>query len=352
MMRQNLWTKARVAGLAVVLVAVMVGPGASGEWKRLPSLPDREGFAGAFAGVSHGALLVAGGANFPDKKPWEGGRKVWYDTVFVLERPAGEWKVAGKLPRPLGYGVCATHGPGVVCVGGSDADRHHADAFRLDWTGGKLVTTKLPSLPKPVANACGALVGGTLYVAGGQEKPDSGDTLSAVWTIDLSAREPEWKRIGDCPGGGRMLAVAAGFDGAFWLAGGVDLVAGSGGTVERRYRKDAYRHDPGTGWKRIADLPRPVAAAPSPAPADAAGFFVLGGDDGSQVGVEPGRHRGFGKIVLRYDPETGKWVEGGELPAPRVTAPCVRWDGRWVVPGGEVRPGVRSPEVWSWTFGH
>ena len=32
-----------------------------------------------------GAILVAGGANFPDKKPWEGGKKVWYDTVFVLE---------------------------------------------------------------------------------------------------------------------------------------------------------------------------------------------------------------------------------------------------------------------------
>ena len=57
--------------------------GAAGGWERLPSLPDREGFAGLFAGVSGGALLVAGGANFPDAKPWEGGKKVWYDTVFV-----------------------------------------------------------------------------------------------------------------------------------------------------------------------------------------------------------------------------------------------------------------------------
>ena len=41
----------------------------------------------AVAGVSGGALLVAGGANFPDKKPWQGGTKVWYDTVFVLDEP-------------------------------------------------------------------------------------------------------------------------------------------------------------------------------------------------------------------------------------------------------------------------
>ena len=48
-------------------------------WSKLPSLPDKEGFAAMFAGLSvdHGGeiLLAAGGANFPDKKPWEGDRK-------------------------------------------------------------------------------------------------------------------------------------------------------------------------------------------------------------------------------------------------------------------------------------
>src|SRR5262245_38835917 len=104
----------------------------AGEWKQLPALPDVEGFAGSYAGVSHGALLFAGGANFPDKKPWDGGKKVWYDTVYVLERPNGTWEVAGKLPRALGYGVSVTHGDGVVCAGGSDRDRHYSDVFRLE----------------------------------------------------------------------------------------------------------------------------------------------------------------------------------------------------------------------------
>src|SRR5690606_10734108 len=120
----------------------------------------REGFAGCFAGVSHGALLVAGGANFPGKRLWDGGKKVWYDTVFVLDQPAGKWKTAGKLPRPLGYGVSVTHGDGVVCIGGSNAEGHYADVFRLEWKNGQLVTTTLPPLPKTVANACGAIVDG------------------------------------------------------------------------------------------------------------------------------------------------------------------------------------------------
>jgi len=31
------------------------------------------GVAGAFPGITGDKLIVAGGANFPDKKPWEGG---------------------------------------------------------------------------------------------------------------------------------------------------------------------------------------------------------------------------------------------------------------------------------------
>ena len=153
-----------------------------------------------------------------------------------------------------------------------------------------------------------------------------------------------------CPGPGRMLAVAAAFDGAFWVVGGVELVAKKG-AVERRYLADAYRYDPGKGWARVADLPHPVAAAPSPAPADISGFYVLGGDDGSHVGAAPDRHPGFGGKALRYDRESGKWAEAGAIPAARVTVPCVRWDRAWVVPSGEVRPGVRSPDVWAWSPG-
>ena len=170
--------------------------------------------------------------------------------------------------------------------------------------------------------------------------------MKTVWKIDLSAVAPKWKEIDACPGGGRMLSVAAGLDGAFWLVGGVDLIR-KGEKIERRYLKDAYRYDPEKGWKRIADLPHPVVAAPTPAPAIASGFTILGGDDGSQVGVDPDKHRGFSTKVLRFDARANKWAEAGELPAPRVTVPCVPWNKAWVVPSGEMCPGIRSPEVWA-----
>src|SRR5882757_7552142 len=116
----------------------------AGEWKQLPSLPDAEGFAGSFAGVSNGALLVAGGANFPRKRPWEGGTKVWYDHVFVLASPDATWTEAPALPQPLGYGITASTPTGIICAGGSNADGHSRDVFILQWNGQQLIRLDLP----------------------------------------------------------------------------------------------------------------------------------------------------------------------------------------------------------------
>jgi N-acetylneuraminic acid mutarotase len=314
----------------------------------LPPIPDREGFAGSFAGVSGGALIVAGGANFPDKKPWHGGTKVWYDSVFVLDQADGKWAAAGKLPRPLGYGVCASWRDGVVCVGGSDATRHYAECFVLKWSAGKLTVDKLPSLPKPLANTCGALAGDLLYVVGGIESPAANETFAGGYCIDLAERDPQWTTMRQCPGGGRMLATSAVFNGHLFIAGGVSLSAGPDGKPVRNYLKDAWRYSPKGGWTKIADLPRPAVAAPSPAPVDASAFYILGGDDGTQVADDPEKHRGFPRSILRFDVKSGTWSEAGELPFACVTVPCVRWADAWIIPGGEVRPGIRSPQVWRW----
>jgi N-acetylneuraminic acid mutarotase len=338
--------------LVIFLIAgflVLPATAAEWRWEKLPAIPDREGFAGMFAGVSGDTLLAAGGANFPDKKPWEGGKKVWDDRVFALDRPDGKWATIGKLPRPLGYGVSVSHRGGVVCVGGSNADGHYADCFRLEVQSGKLVTTSLPRLPEPIANSCGTLVGDTLYLAGGLSRPDAEKTLKVFLALDLAAKEPKWRELEPWPGRARMLSVPAEFDGAFWLISGTDLIARKGGLPVRQYLTDAYRYDPGNGWKRVADLPRAVVAAPSPTVAGASGPVVLGGDDGNDVATPPDRHPGFSKIVLRYDAKADRWIEDGKLVAPRCTVPLVLWKKSWVIPCGEVRPGVRSPEVWSVT---
>ena len=172
----------RCVALLVLVLLCGTACGGSGvlEWSELAPLPDAHGVAGPFAGVSGDALIVAGGANFPEGPPWEDHPKRWHDTVYVLTAPDGAWKQAGKLPRPLAYGVSVTWNDAVVCAGGGDADRHYADAFVLRWTGEGLETQALPALPQPCAFGAGVLLEDTVYVAGGQESPQAEAALKAL----------------------------------------------------------------------------------------------------------------------------------------------------------------------------
>lgn len=318
-------------------------------WQQLPPLPDPVGFAGAFAGVSGDALIVGGGANFPGKMPWEGGTKIWHDRVFVLERVDGKWNGGFRLPLASGYGVSITHNDAIICIGGSDAERHLTNVYSLQWRAGKLVTSNLPPMPLPLANACGAVLGDAVYVAGGTESPESTTALRKFLRLNLSRLSHGWEELEPWPGPARMLSVAAAVDGSFFLAGGTDLSVGPDGAAVRTYLKDAYRFTPGTGWARVSDMPNPVVAAPSPAPVVGdASFLVIGGDDGSLANFQPrSQHPGFPKRILRYDARRDVWSRAGEAPISRATVPATRWNHWFVIPSGESRPGVRSPEVWA-----
>jgi N-acetylneuraminic acid mutarotase len=335
--------------LATIMTAKLIAADVALDWRQLPPIPDSIGVAGPFAGVSGDALIVAGGANFPGKMPWEGGVKVWHDAVFVLDRTNGAWRGGFKLPRPLGYGVSVTTPDGVLCLGGSDAKQHVSDVFLLSWKNGQLKHKQLAPLPESLANSCGAVVGHTVYVAGGTATPDATNALKNFWSLDLKKRGAKWKQLEPWPGPARMLSVAAVLGDSFYVAGGTDLYPNANGQPVRTYLKDAYRFTPGSGWRRVADLPNPVVAAPTPAPATSpTQFLVIGGDDGSLADFEPkAKHPGFPKRVLCYDSTADAWSVAGETPASRVTLPVVPWQGCFVIPSGEARPGVRSPEVWS-----
>lgn len=350
------WMARSIAAVAILLAATVTAiardppPDARAvTWARLPSLPDPVGVAGPFAGVADGALVVAGGANFPERPPWDGGSKVWHDQVWRLDPDAAEWIAAGRLPRPLAYGVSVTEPRGVVCVGGSDAEGHSTSCFRMRVVEGRVTCTPLPDLPRPVANACGAVVGTMVYVCGGTEAPDAARALATLWSLDLADDEGRWVGREECPGGGRLLATAAATQSTLYVFGGADLESAAEGRVVRRYRRDAWAYRADSGWTRCADMPTPIVAAPSPAPVIGSGeVVVLGGDTGVHVGFEPpDRHPGFSRRLLAYDPAQDAWRHLGEAAAATVTVPVVSWQGRWVVPSGESRPGVRSPEVWS-----
>ena len=344
------------------LVAGSPVAGSDLEWRKARPLPDPVGVAAPFAGVSGGALVVAGGAQFPERPPWEGGTKVWTDTVWVLDRPEGTWIRAGRLPAPRAYGVSLTVRDAVLCVGGSDARGPVAEVRALEWTAGRFRVRRrgpgpfgrLPGdLPIPLANAAGAMdLAGQVYVACGTAEPGERRASARVFAWDSGSRGRRWTEAPALPAEPRILAIAAPADRGFFLFGGCALesVVTADGVpgVTRRYLRDAWRYHPERGWKRLADLPRPCAAAASPAPGVDGRLLLLGGDDGSLARFRPlDRHPGFPHQAWAFDPREDRWTRIDDPPVSRVTLPAVSWLGRWWLPSGEVRPGVRSPEVWS-----
>jgi N-acetylneuraminic acid mutarotase len=347
-------------------------------WSTLAPLPDAKGVAGAFAGVSgrdpqSGVLVVAGGANFPDQPPWAGGTKAWHTAAYVLPKPDGAWRTAAALPRPLGYGVTASYGGRVWCVGGGDAKEHVRSTVALEWDAKsdtlRVEPDALPPLPESMAFGSGVLVGSRLFIAGGQATPTATESLGTFWSIDLAAPagDRRWQEHPSWPGPKRILPVLGTStgqgNGKVFLVSGAELVpdraaaANAGSTakpvVSRRFLTDAYEFDiMKNSWRAIAPCPTPLVAAPSPAiPLDASRLAFLPGDDGSLFLKQKelaGNHPGFPRQMYVYDTRADAWQAAGTVPTgvrPAVTTPTVAWRGGWIVPTGEVQPGLRSPQI-------
>ena len=165
------------------------------------------------------------------------------------------------------------------------------------------------------------------------------------------------------PGQTRMLAAAGTQEGNIYVFGGVHLFK-KDSTLQREYLKDCWQYKPGKGWKKVSDLPHPVAAAPTPAyNAGQSHLILFGGDDGlnaPNVATLKDTHPGFRNEILAYNTITDSWSVTGKMPADvkadaetnphgsiyaPVTTPLVVWDNNIVIAGGEARPAVRSNKV-------
>ena len=82
-------------------------------------------------------------------------------------------------------------------------------------------------------------------------------------------------------------------------------------------------------------------------------MLFLPGDDGAHFGEQAAlkdRHPGFGALMMSYSEIEDSWstVSSSAMAFPvgaPVTTPAARWGALWVIPSGEVRPGVRTPRV-------
>lgn len=352
------------------------------DWSVLATIPPykgdfvQPGLAGAFIGVHENALIIAGGANFPNGMVWEGGKKAYHNYIYVLEKKANneyQWfeEKQFSLAQKAAYGLTITTEEGLVCIGGMNDSTLLSSAYLLKWDATKkeIAIEDLPALPKPFANMSGGKIGSKIYVAASDNSSESKYFIS----LDLAKLEEGWQELPVWGGSPRTHAV-----GVVQNDGEVDcfyLFRGrfKGENSTSAMLTDSYVYNPVTNqWKEIkSEAVFPLAAGTGIA-VGANHVLLLGGDDGKtfnhleQLGADINaasdtvlrqqvmaerdailkNHSGFSKDIWAFHTITQTWTKVGELPyQTQVTTTAFEWDDQILIPSGEIAPSVRTPQI-------
>jgi len=334
--------------------------------QRLVGFPTEEqgfdkGVSACYCGVINGYLYIAGGCNFPDKPVAEGGKKRFYKAIYAAKLNADsdrlEWKTVGQMPQPAAYGVSVTYENSLIFVGGNNETGGLTTAIRLRPTATGMQQESLPSLPHTLDNMAGAVVGHILYVVGGNCE---GVATQKVWSLDLkNTAKQGWKEEPSIPGIARVQPIAAALEGG--LLGVWGGFAPKTGSKAAQLAMNGASYNAGCGtWTAL------------PVPTDAIGEEVFTGGATAiatlQKGVvvvggvnkdvflaainklpegyllhEPEWYR-FNSRVLCY--RNGNWTQLLQHPSvARAGCALAYWDGWVYVVGGELKPGIRTPEI-------
>lgn len=352
------------------------------EHTRLPDLPplasqsESLGFAGMLGGAHNGVLIVAGGANFPEGVPWEGGKKVWSDAVYVLEND--QWRVSStSLPLPLGYSASVSTENGVLSIGGNNEALTSDKVFLLSYntTSKEVDVSEYPSLPEPLASASAVVHEGYVYVVGGHNGQQS---TNSFYRMALKEAK-NWEKLPDFPGLPRALHTSAIQETQthqkLFVFGGRNEVMGQKSQTLTNYLSydfvDQVWADEGN--LEIDGKPQVLMGA-SAETMGSMHIVVYGGSDEvlfdelETIAIDLAKtpndsiaaalvsrrntilntHEGFSKNILAYNTITKKWyVYDSTVTGIPVTALAFKKDNDFIIVSGEISPGVRTAAVQS-----
>ncbi|MDM1293961.1 hypothetical protein HX021_06590 [Sphingobacterium sp. N143] len=348
-------------------------------WHKTITLPSMQhgkahiGLAGPIAGIAGDCLLIAGGANFPDLPPWEGGAKKIQKEVFIYRKEGAGLSLTAQdsLAEAVAYAASLSLPNGLLVIGGETPDGKTAACrlFKYEAHTKKIAVSDFPDLPFPLANMGAVVHGNKLFVAGGEGQ----DTVSdQVLQLDLAHLEKGWTSVGKLPYAvSHVQLLADNHD--LYLLGGRKAYPDSPSTL---YHELWRSSDGGSTWSKRADIPFPAAAGTACVLPDK-GIWLLSADQGNtfhQVEAlifdakkesHPSQrqklidaknqlqinHPGFGRAVWRYDLKSSEWKQMDDLPSDGpVTTTAVVWDDLIILPSGEIKAGVRSPQILVATF--
>lgn len=342
------------------------------DWKVAAVLPGdgqvaHIGLAGPITGLLEDKLLVAGGANFPKGKPWEGGQKVYQKKAYLYAIGAdGVLKLEQELPftDSLAYSANVSVGQDLYSVGGERNGQATSDVFRYNFVDGALQRERMSPLPVPLTNAAAALVDQCIFVVGGENSDVVSDK---VYRLDLRSLENKWETF---------LTLPHPVSHAVVVADGQSNIIIAGGRMRNLHKKSTIYtnvlrlHIGNKSLEELPALPYPIAAGTAVCYNNT--LLLIGGDDGStfhqveeMIGAiqlskgeaqkaklteEKNRilsaHPGFAKTVWAMDLSVKSWYKLGDIKGESaVTTTAILKDKFIIIPSGEIRAGVRTDQI-------
>jgi N-acetylneuraminic acid mutarotase len=335
------------------------------------------GLAGAIVGVASNNLIIAGGSNFEDAPPWKGGKKLYHNEIYILQETAHEgykWITHKSfLPFHLAYSGNVSIPGGIVCIGGEDENGPLDHTFILSIKDQTPSINRLPKLPYVVSNPGTAAIENTVFVVGGLNKDRA---LSSFSCINLSDPNPSWELLPDLPVALSHAVVVAQWNNS------EQCIYVIGGRAKKRdlteFFSGVWKYTPSLRrWMLVGQIQTEGHGAIklSAGTGVALGhhqIVVFGGDkgiiynqteraiariDASKTEDERQRlirdkisllenHPGFYNEILVFNTESGSFNSGGIIPGNvQVTTTAVSWKNKVFIPGGEIKPGIRTPEM-------
>ena len=360
------------------------------QWSKLGDVGDASevnagyglGVASPFAGVVNGRLVVAGGCNFPGKAAADGGTKAYYDDVYVFDlkgKSRTAQKLSLKLPAALAYGASVQIPSGVVFLGGRNDSIYSRKVLHLSWDSakGSIAIIYLPDLPVGKALFGATYSDRKIYVVGAEAV----SPYQKVFLVyDFRNPKKGWTRLPDYPGVARTLpAVVAQSNGdevqvymffgatangaspyildsymaysiksRSWAEGGKTLFNGkpicfyggdafSSGTNDILFiggvNVDVFR----------TEVQRRATAKVSP---DKQLVDSLKAVSDAYMRADRSFYR-FNSKVMAFSLITNTWTELQDAPYGGITGEEIVADGKTIfVVSGEIKPGVRTPDVY------
>ena len=317
------------------------------QWEKPAALPVAKGLSHTIVGISHGALLVAGGSHF-DRRIQEGGKKIIHDKIYVAtDADSMHWREAGRLPWPLCNAAVLPWDNGLLVIGGTNGETSSDRVFLLSWNAALnsvSIDSSFPRLPLPLSSPAVARSGKNIFVGGGQDEDNK--SQQSFYSIELgeqgSVHTGHWKPMPEFPGparfGATMVAQSNGEYDCLYLFGGKGVEG---------YLKDAFSFDMKRNqWKQIHNLPRAALFSPS-MPLGQTHVIIFSGSDGHDAdkAIEQQDDYHMVKNVLAYHTITDTWITLGNIPTGVAGATAIRWHNKIMLVGGELRPGVRTPDI-------